>query len=259
MPWTVSHATAVLPLRRFCPWPLDFAALVIGSMTPDLGYYIGWFPLATFDHTLKGSFLAGLPAGAVLLLAFYIFCKPVAYFLPGPHRTALLPICPGFNRLRPARWPILLVSLLIGIWTHNFWDAFTHDTGWFVQRIRSLRQPVVHLASAAFSLPVVLQFLSTFIGAAIVGAAYFLWLRRQPARERFSNESDAWRYALGLGICALALLIAFPTAIHVASTTPGVFFARAVLFRTAIYTPAIAIPCLLFAASVSYLRRPRTT
>ena len=39
MPWTFAHPAAILPLRRFCPAPLDFSALVIGSMVPDLGYY----------------------------------------------------------------------------------------------------------------------------------------------------------------------------------------------------------------------------
>ncbi|MBA3727450.1 MAG: DUF4184 family protein, partial [Armatimonadetes bacterium] len=38
MPWTFSHPAAVLPLRRLCPQSLDFAALVIGSTTPDIGY-----------------------------------------------------------------------------------------------------------------------------------------------------------------------------------------------------------------------------
>ena len=63
MPWTLSHPAIVLPLRRFSPQPLDFAALVIGSMTPDIGYYIDRFDLSAFAHTLPGSFLACLPPG----------------------------------------------------------------------------------------------------------------------------------------------------------------------------------------------------
>ncbi len=255
MPWTVSHATAVLPLRRLTPWPLDFAALVIGSMTPDLGYYIGCFDLATFDHTLLGSLLAGVPVGVVLFLAFYVFCKPVAYALPRPHRLALRPICPSFHNLWPARWPIVLVSLLLGIWTHNFWDAFTHDTGWFVQRIPWLRDTVVHVGAAIFGLPFVLQVASTIIGFAIVATAYFLWLRRQKTIVPNDNESDAWRYLTGLVICAIALLVALPAALHFASAKQGVLFARAVMFRVAIYAPAVAIPLGLLVASVIYLRR----
>ena len=96
MPWTLSHPAIVLPLRRFSPQPLDFAALVIGSMTPDIGYYIDRFDLSTFAHTLPGSFLACLPTGVILLFFYYLFCRPVCYALPSPHRQALLPLCPDF-------------------------------------------------------------------------------------------------------------------------------------------------------------------
>jgi hypothetical protein len=96
MPWTLSHPAIVLPLRRFSPQPLDFAALVIGSMTPDIGFYIDRFDLSTFAHTLPGSFLACLPTGVILLFFYYLFCRPVCYALPSPHRQALLPLCPDF-------------------------------------------------------------------------------------------------------------------------------------------------------------------
>jgi len=253
MPWTVSHVAAVLPLRRSTPWPLDFPALVIGSMTPDLGYYIGRFELATFDHTLRGSFLAGLPTGVILLLAFYLFCKPVAFALPRPHRPALLPLCPGFDGLRPARWWIIILSLLVGIWTHIFWDSFTHDTGWFAQRIALLRDTVVAVGTAAFPLPLVLQVASTFVGFAIVAVAYFRWLRRQNPTE--TSESDSWRYLLAFAICLAAVLVAVPAAFHFAADRDGVLFVRAVMFRTAIYAPALAIPAGLLVASIIYLRR----
>lgn len=255
MPWTVSHATAVLPLRRLTPWPLDFAALVIGSMTPDLGYYIGCFGLATFDHTLVGSLLVGVPVGLILFLAFYLFCKPVAFALPRPHRLALRPLCPSFHDLWPARWPIVLGSLLLGIWTHNFWDAFTHESGWFVQRLWWLREPVVQVGFATFGLPFVLKVLSTFLGFAVVATVYFRWLSRQKTLVPNDTGSDTWRYLSGLAIGALGLLVALPAALHFASGKQGVLFARAVMFRTAIYAPAVAIPLGLLVASVIYLRR----
>ena len=73
MPWTLSHPAAVLPLRRFSPRPLDFAALVVGSMTPDLGYYIDRFDLSTCPHP-AGSFVACVPTGVIPAL-FYTFLQ----------------------------------------------------------------------------------------------------------------------------------------------------------------------------------------
>jgi hypothetical protein len=82
MPWTLSHPAIVLPLRRFSPPPLGFAALVIGSMTPDIGFYIDRFDLSTFAQTLPDSFLACLPTGVILLLFYYLFCRAVCYSSP---------------------------------------------------------------------------------------------------------------------------------------------------------------------------------
>lgn len=255
MPWTVSHNAAILPLRRFTPWPLDFAALVVGSMTPDLGYHINWFDLATYDHTLAGSVLAGLPVGLILFLAFYLFCKPVAYALPRPHRQVLRPLCPSFHDLWLARWPIICVSLLLGIWIHIFWDSFTHDTGWFVERIWWLRDPIVHFGSVTFPLPFVLQMASTFVGLAIILVVYFRWLNRQKRLVPNDNESDTWRYLSGVLICLLALLVAVPLAVHLSAAKQGVLYVRSIMFRTAIYAPAVAIPLGLLVACVFYLRR----
>ena len=56
MPWTLSHPAIVLPLRRFSPRPFDFAALVIGSMTPDIGFYIDRFDLSDIRAYLAGQF-----------------------------------------------------------------------------------------------------------------------------------------------------------------------------------------------------------
>ncbi|MGI8432971.1 MAG: DUF4184 family protein [Chthoniobacterales bacterium] len=253
MPWTVSHAAAVLPLRGSTPWPLDFPALVVGSMTPDLGYYIGQFELATFEHSLRGSVLACLPTGVILLLGFYLFCKPAAFALPRPHRPALLPLCPGFGGLRPARWWIILFSLLLGIWTHIFWDSFTHESGWFAQRTALLWDPVVPVGAATFRLPFVLQLASTFIGFAIVAVAYFRWLRWQDPPE--TSASDTRRYLLALAISLVALLVAVPAAFHFAANLEGIMFVRAIMFRTAIYAPALALPLGLLVASIIYLRR----
>lgn len=39
MPFTISHAAAVLPFARFFKRERVFSALVIGSMVPDFGYF----------------------------------------------------------------------------------------------------------------------------------------------------------------------------------------------------------------------------
>src|SRR5262245_3931724 len=111
MPFPLAHPAAVLPLRRWCPKYLSFAALVIGSLTPDLGNCLNW---DNFSHSIPGSFAFGLPLGMVSLWILYRIRAPLVETLPDPHREALLPFC------TPRHEPMLicLVSLLIGNWTH---------------------------------------------------------------------------------------------------------------------------------------------
>ena len=258
MPWTLSHPAVVLPLRRFSPQPLDFAALVSGSMTADFGYYIGRFDLAYFAHTLPGSFIACLPTGVIFLLVFYLFCKPVCYALPSPHRQSLLPLCPVFPT-DLTRWAIIMLSLLLGAWTHNFWDAFTHEHGWFVDRIPWLQQPVLRVLSTTVCTYLVLQELSTVIGFVIVVAAYGLWLRRQFPRRSATSEPDGWRYLLWGAILVITLLTTLPPAIHFAASFPGFLYYRSIAFQTATHSSAVAIPLSLLATTIIYARRDKKT
>ena len=192
---------------------------------------------------MPGSFLACLPTGVILLFFYYLFCRPVCYALPSPHRQALLPLCPDFPT-GLIRWGIILLSLLLGAWTHNFWDAFTHEHGWFVDRIPWLQQPVLQIGSTTVYMFLLLQELSTIVGFAIVALAYWLWLRRQPG-ESVSRPEFRW--------LALSLLARHPDAVacYFASGcgllrdvgfAPDVPFVRSILFRTATYSPGYRDP-----------------
>ena len=265
MPWTISHPAIVLPLRRFTPRPLDFAALVFGSMTPDFGYYIDRFDLTAVAHTLRGSFIACLPTGLTFMLIFYLFCRPICYALPSPHRQALLPICPNFPT-KITRWLIVLLSLLLGAWTHNFWDAFTHDNGWFVERIAFLRHHVLYIYPIDVCVYLVLQEVFTVIGFVILAIAYRRWLRRQPMQEIDDGESDTWRYAFWITMGIASVLYGYTSAAGYANANNahGFLFVRTILFRTALGIPQVIVPLSLVATTVIYyqartrrLARPR--
>ncbi len=197
MPWTLSHPAAIVPLRRLTPQPLDLAALAVGSMTPDIGYYIGRFDLAHFAHTFPGSFVACLPVGMIMLLVFYFSRNRSAS--PCPLRIARRP--PGLPKDPTGflRWAGILLSLLLGAWTHNFWDAFTHEHGWLVDRIPALQQSF-RLGPTTVQAYFLLQELSTAAGLVILGMAYWPCLRRQrPATVAASPGSERWRYTLLAG------------------------------------------------------------
>lgn len=257
MPWTLSHPAAVLPLRRLGPFSLDFPALVVGSMTPDVGYYIGHFELADLAHTLRGSFVACVPSGAIMLVILYIFAKPICYALPKPHRQSLLPVCPEFPKSALA-WCSTLLSVLLGAWTHNFWDAFTHKHGWFAERIPWLQQPVITVSSVTIYMALLLQQLSTVVGITVILVVYLRWLRRR-RREIAETGGDTWRYLFWFAILVIALAISLPAAVHFATAASfhGLLFLDSIIFRVAIYAPRVALPLALIGAAIIHSQRPR--
>ncbi len=218
-------------------------------MTPDLGYYIGHFDFATFAHTLAGSLLACLPSGLFLFVLFYLCAKPVCFTLPRLYRRLLLPKCPK-PPSGPVGWMIVILSLLLGAWTHNFWDAFTHEHGWFVDRIPLLQREAITIGSAKVHVFLILQELSTLAGFALVVAAYRSWARKQMRPSFRIDASDGWRWLFWTLLIAVSLLISLPLAISYAASHSlhGLVFVRSVAFRTAIYFPLVMFPLLLMGA-----------
>jgi Domain of unknown function (DUF4184) len=257
MPCTLSHPAAVLPFRRVCPHYLDFPALVIGSMTPDFGYYIHRFDVASFAHTIPGTFVVCLPSGVFLLLIFYLVRKPVCFILPMPHREALLPLCSAVPALNLRSLAMILLSLLLGAWSHILWDSFTHQTGWFVQRVGWLREPLLTVDSSSFPGYYLLQQFSTIAGAAILLVAYRTWIHRHQPTHPVLPRAERWRYLLWAAVIVLALLLALPPAAHMARAFEGYLAFRVFVFRAGVYFLSIALSLIILASTLIYARRDR--
>lgn len=209
MPWTFAHPAAILPFIRVGRFSLPVPALVVGSISPDLGYYIGQFGLATFAHSLLGIFAVCLPLGALILLLFNAVRPALIQLLPDPHRRAIFEAARGIQTAAPAQSAALTaVALIIGAATHTVWDSFTHATGLAVQWLPLLQRPVwgVKVHNVA-------QHISTLIGVSVLGLAYLRWLRFQkmPAMERvLTQERTRWIVLAGclMSTCAVGVLAA---------------------------------------------------
>ncbi|PPK68971.1 DUF4184 family protein [Actinokineospora auranticolor] len=170
MPYTLSHAAAALPLLR--RGPLVGSALVVGTMSPDLLYFV--FLETGVDartHTWLGLVLIDLPVALAVLAVWQLFVVPALVALaPARLRARLVPREP-VPRLSVA----MVVSVLIGGATHLVWDAFTHHNGWVVEHYPSLRlwfwvgMPRYHF----------LQYASSVAGAALLVWWAVRWLRRR--------------------------------------------------------------------------------
>lgn len=182
MPWTVSHAAAILPFRRWCPARLSFVALVIGSMSPDFAYYFGLAELGDFAHSLPGLLAAALPGGLLAVAAAWWLRGLLAALLPQPHRFAVQQAFASLARdLDWRRGFALAASVLLGAATHAAWDSFTHATGPPVERSEFLRRVLFRIGSWDVEAYNFLQHASTLFGIVALAIAYRAWLRSAAA------------------------------------------------------------------------------
>jgi hypothetical protein len=171
MPFPLAHPAAVLPLRRYCPRWFSFPALVIGSVTPDFGYFFGGGSVDVFSHRLLGSIVFCLPVGLVLLGLLYGLRSRAVGLLPADSQPAFRALCQ-----RPAgSLGILVISLLLGTWTHLLWDSFTHTSGWFVQHLSLLDSPVFSLGGHTARVCHLLWYGCSFGGVVCVFLAFEKW------------------------------------------------------------------------------------
>jgi hypothetical protein len=121
MPFTVSHAAAVLPLQRFARLPLS--ALMVGSMAPDFGYFFSNDASRALTHSVAGLVIFALPAGLCVWLFYIAFLeKATITLLSDRWHTRFA----HTDSITPPLVARACVAILLGAATHLLWDAFTH-------------------------------------------------------------------------------------------------------------------------------------
>lgn len=182
MPFTLSHPAAVLPFLRT---PLLPAALVVGSMAPDIPYYVPLSVPRELSHSPLGVVTVDLVLAVVgALLWWFVLRAPIIDLLPRAIGTRI----PAVGRLawRPAHWgwpltiAVLLLSAVVGTATHVLWDSFTHP-GWVVDQLAPLRVQLGPLLVEKW-----LQHASTIAGLVILT----VWAVRRLRATR--SDPDRW-------------------------------------------------------------------
>jgi hypothetical protein len=183
MPFTFAHPAAVLPLRRFKS--LHLAALMVGSITPDLPYYVPakYSRVMVESHTAMGALWLDVPLGLVVLLIGFLLRRPLTVLMSPRSRSLCLQSLERFKE-QPRHWLWAPLAVYIGVWTHIAWDAFTHDSGWVVRRVAALSAPIT-IGAYTGTLCHVLQYVSSVAGLLIL-AVWYLRLRT-PAPSESSN------------------------------------------------------------------------
>lgn len=206
MPFTLSHPAATIPLARR---GLVLSALVVGSMTPDFGYFL---PLLSsgYSHTLPGTVFVCVPAGLVTLWLFHVLVKyPLLSLSPENHQARLIPLAKNFSFWPARRMILIIASLWIGALTHVVWDAFTHFKGWAVKRLPILNFSLITLPQHSLKIYKLLQHGSTIVGIVLLCYGYVTWYKRtQPQRILSSYPFLGSRRKLVFSLVIVAAILA---------------------------------------------------
>jgi uncharacterized protein DUF4184 len=199
VPFTGSHPAAVLPLLR----PLrrlgvPASAPVIGSLAPDLPFYVMVTSITEQTHSLAGVFSIDIAIGAVAFAAWRLLGRPATdVLLPGLRGAAPET---GDDVRTPSWWRRSLsvaLGLAVGGLTHVIWDSFTHAGMWGVDRLPWLADRYGPLPGYEWA-----QYASSVAGLVVL-AGWWARSRRPVVLSR--RAVRAWAMVAGAALAGAAL------------------------------------------------------
>lgn len=169
MPFTFAHPAIVFPLTYLPKKWFSLTGLIIGSMTPDFEYFLRMRIQSNYSHSLSGLFWFDLPLGLVIAFLFHTIV-----------RNQLFNNLPDFLKFRfstykrfdwnqyfKTNWYVVMISILIGALSHIFWDSFTHDSGYFVQKFSILTE-TIYIFGTQIPVLKIAQHTSTLLGISTI-------------------------------------------------------------------------------------------
>jgi len=221
MPFTISHAAAVLPLRKLAGSRLPLAAMMIGSMSPDFAYFLPQDSGRASSHDFEGILLFCWPVSLALWLLFvHLLERPTIELLPAAWRTRVPRSDPTLSASALA---FASLAVIMGAMTHVAWDAFTHFGTPITERFPAFN--VVLFTFHGHSMPVYLflQYLCSVIGLLAL-ARWAFNLRRLPPRARHIETRSTLSDAMRIGAAALVVIASGATALLSYASNSGTRF-----------------------------------
>lgn len=168
VPFTISHAAAVLPFRKLSNVHLPLAAMMIGSMSPDFAYFLpGEFDRVD-THSIAGVFWFCWPMSLALWLLFVrVLEQPTSALLPENWRARFEP---SDQQITLKALALASVAVMLGAVTHLIWDSFTHRGTAVVNALPGLHAVAFHIDGWRIRWFVVLQHVSSVFGILVLAA-----------------------------------------------------------------------------------------
>lgn len=217
MPFTLSHAAAVLPALRgdgTGRGSLVPSVLVAGSFAPDMTYYMASvlpeaMAFGDVTHSFAGVFTVDVLVTWALVGLWLVLREPLVALLPRGRqgRVASLVRCGAkARRFSPSLALWWYVSAALGSLTHVVWDAFTHLDRWGMRLF-----PVLGEEIAGSPLYWYLQYGGSAAAAVVIVVFVAVALRRQPVASPVGvpvlSSADRWVAGAVIGGCALVAAV----------------------------------------------------
>lgn len=169
----------------------------MGSLIPDFEYFLRMRMKSEYSHTIAGIFWFDVPLGLFLAYIFHILVRDsLIENLPKALKSRFL-IYKWFNwnEYFKKNGLIVAISILIGAVSHILWDGFTHEGGFFTERISLLTNPVNFLGMQ-LTVFKILQHSSTLIGGLAI--AFSISKLQIHTRENEAINKKYWLLLVGI-------------------------------------------------------------
>ncbi|PHM46099.1 hypothetical protein Xmau_00495 [Xenorhabdus mauleonii] len=239
MPWTFSHPAAVFPLRKLPGGKLlNLPALVVGSLSPDFFYSIMQYKLAATSHHLLGWFYTAFPLCLLIFFIVRLLSSPLSNLFP-------LSFSPYVKQGYKEK-AIFVLSLYIGAITHIAWDAFTHETGFFVKLFPLLQSRIFHFIADGQGIGIykILQHLSSLLGLLYLVTKYWQYQKKLAPAIQAKNKVKLYRL---LGIGFISGFLTLPVALFLSWEISGIDIKRLTFLELTLSVPVFLIVLIIIA------------
>lgn len=189
MAFTFSHPAAVVffPKKHF-----ETSALVIGSMLPDIGYFLPWveIPRHVFHH--DAWILALMPIGLLIYFVFHFHVKRTLFQLLPKKIELKFEYFPKTRYLAKKTFIKIVYSLMMGILTHILWDGITHHEDFGPKLFPFLEDIIEQSTQGTVRLYDLIQYYSSGLGLILM--MFYIVNRLAAKKAYFKNIQPEYKF-----------------------------------------------------------------
>lgn len=198
MPFTLSHPSIVVPVYFFRKKIFSLTGLIIGSMIPDIKYFTSIYVIRNYSHNWEKAYWLGLPISLVLCFLFHnVIREPFIHYSPAAIKSRFYEYERfNWNRYFMKNWLIIILSILVGIYSHLLLDGFTHFSFYLLSLITGIKTDVVPENESLIYYRIIQ---SVYSLAGLAAEVYIVWKLPVKFRSRTRvNISLYWLTIIGL-------------------------------------------------------------